>query len=557
MSSGTQLTREQLDQLLQASKEPSSRDALILPQLDAIYNTASTLVIQVRCGTENSEQICDDLIQALRVLRNACAAGEATCTTLLELGVVPLLADTIDAVGVGAAALNWTLPAVVSQLLANLSNGSEACAAAVWRHLFLTHFTTLAHIDSCPSQEATSLTILTCCQVVQGAVEAVVGPQGAPILTAMMHANATRFPSREECNHTLSLLLGYVVFKCDSLFPLLASLSSSGEEVVEISEINEGKCENIIESLKFVAAHSLLLQELAVEAQDAPLLLVERKNSKSISEDKEDDITVTVEEEESIIDGSMACLLALLRHLAARKNKDSSGEGTGGGGKNNLEDDVLAGEHQLLQNTLHLIRDIAARDDDGHGLTKSSTSTKSSSSPSSSSLTPSLVHSLLASGLVSTLLSMLKALGPIINPRRNEPLPQTAAETAPLLTEKAKFFTSQQPYQGYRSDILAAIANLAHKRPRVQAAVSACGGVELVLSQCQVDETSPLAREWALWAVRNLCEGSEDARTAIQELKACAALDSEELQKAGVKVTLDESTGKLIVGKREEHDALP
>ena len=126
------------------------------------------------------------------------------------------------------------------------------------------------------------------------------------------------------------------------------------------------------------------------------------------------------------------------------------------------------------------------------------------------------------------------------------------AELAPALTHESANYVMRQPYEGYRSDLLAVLANAAHKRPAVQAAMQSCGGVELVLAQCQVDDKSPLAREWALWAVRNLCEGSEAARNAITELKAVAALDSEELQKAGVKVTLDEVSGKLKVERREE-----
>ncbi|KAG7671075.1 hypothetical protein Ndes2526B_g01149 [Nannochloris sp. 'desiccata'] len=549
MSPDVQISHYQLDQLLQASKEPSSRDALILPELDAIYNTASALLDQVRFGNENSEQICDDFIQALRVLRNTCAAGETICTSLLQLGIVTLLADTIDALGAGAASLNWTLPAVVAQLLANLSNGSSECAAAVWRQLFPSQLIILSHIDSCSTQEATSLTILTCCQGVEGALEAVVGPQGASILTALMHANTTRFAARQECNHTLSLLLGHVVFSCDCLLSLLVSLSSSGEEFGKVSREAGWKLEDVA-NLKFVASHSMLLQELAAEAQDVPLIdvpLIE-KNDDCCDNNNGCHTLDRIEQ----TDGSMACLLALLNHLARNREICGGSVNTADAGLVSQEaaegqnDDPLAGEHQLLQDTLHLIRDIAARDDDGQGLISSTSAT--SPSPSRSCL---LVDSLLASGLVTTLISMLKALGPITNPRRNESS-QIIAELAPSLTDQATLFTSQQLYQGYRSDILSVIANAAHKRPVVQAAVSACGGVELVLAQCQVDEQSPLAREWALWAVRNLCEGSEEARNAIQELKACAAVDSEELQKAGVKVTLDEKNGKLIVGKRDE-----
>ena len=60
-----------------------------------------------------------------------------------------------------------------------------------------------------------------------------------------------------------------------------------------------------------------------------------------------------------------------------------------------------------------------------------------------------------------------------------------------------------------------------------------------------------MSREWGLWAVRNVCEGSDVAREALSSLKAVAATDNEELQKAGLKVSLDESSGKLKVEKRD------
>jgi hypothetical protein len=37
--------------------------------------------------------------------------------------------------------------------------------------------------------------------------------------------------------------------------------------------------------------------------------------------------------------------------------------------------------------------------------------------------------------------------------------------------------------------------------------------------QCALDDTAPLAREWALWAVRNLCVGSERARATASALQ--------------------------------------
>ena len=39
-----------------------------------------------------------------------------------------------------------------------------------------------------------------------------------------------------------------------------------------------------------------------------------------------------------------------------------------------------------------------------------------------------------------------------------------------------------------------------------------CGAVELLLAQCQIDEHSPLAREWALWATSSLLTKSPEAK---------------------------------------------
>lgn len=98
--------------------------------------------------------------------------------------------------------------------------------------------------------------------------------------------------------------------------------------------------------------------------------------------------------------------------------------------------------------------------------------------------------------------------------------------------------------------LVAVLANLSHRRPAVQQQVVSLQAEPLVLAQCQVDFASPMAREWGLWAVRNLCEGSDEARAALNELKACAAQDNEELERAGVKVTLDEESGKVKVERR-------
>jgi hypothetical protein len=129
--------------------------------------------------------------------------------------------------------------------------------------------------------------------------------------------------------------------------------------------------------------------------------------------------------------------------------------------------------------------------------------------------------------------------------------------------------------------------------------------------QCQLDDSSPLAKEWGLWAIRNLCAGgavvvqepckrhqpalqqtyllsstclgyavflclpelqkcthvpgsdgwpffvgccagSEAARTQIAALKPVAAVESPELSALGMRMEWDSSTGRMKVVRTEQ-----
>ena len=75
--------------------------------------------------------------------------------------------------------------------------------------------------------------------------------------------------------------------------------------------------------------------------------------------------------------------------------------------------------------------------------------------------------------------------------------------------------------------------------------------LRLVQIIMQVDDDSPLVREWALWAVRNLCEGDEGAREAIAALSATDVVQDAALQEAGVSLQLDASTGRPRALRRQ------
>lgn len=69
--------------------------------------------------------------------------------------------------------------------------------------------------------------------------------------------------------------------------------------------------------------------------------------------------------------------------------------------------------------------------------------------------------------------------------------------------------------------------------------------------QClQVDEDSLLSREWALWGMRNLCEGNEAIQQDLAQLKAQSLVDNQELEQAGIQLQIDHVTGKVRVVSR-------
>jgi hypothetical protein len=92
-----------------------------------------------------------------------------------------------------------------------------------------------------------------------------------------------------------------------------------------------------------------------------------------------------------------------------------------------------------------------------------------------------------------------------------------------------------------------------------------------LLQHCATDFENPLAREWALLTVRNLCEENDVARQRIEDLKPqqvvrlsgessdpngekseADLLQEEAFRKAGLTVTLNPSTGKLTVERQED-----
>jgi ataxin-10 len=83
--------------------------------------------------------------------------------------------------------------------------------------------------------------------------------------------------------------------------------------------------------------------------------------------------------------------------------------------------------------------------------------------------------------------------------------------------------------------------------------------MELLLASCTLDDASPLAREWALWGVRNMCQGNAAVQQHVSELQAVAHVHSPELARMGMQLELDSLTHKLKLVRRpgQEPQLLP
>lgn len=192
---------------------------------------------------------------------------------------------------------------------------------------------------------------------------------------------------------------------------------------------------------------------------------------------------------------------------------------------------------------------VVSRDDQGRALVMLA-------ADGSAATSSNCVDQLYTLGLVHLLLDMLKQLGP--PPKRQKQDPSTGQQErqdASLGTAAQQH--QQQAYAGYRADLIAVLSNFLCEDKSMQVDVMAAGGVEVLLNNCNLDDTAPLAREWALWSIRNMCQGNEDVQGYIAQFQAVEAVQSEELERMGMELQLDNMTNKLKLVKKpgQQHEA--
>lgn len=73
----------------------------------------------------------------------------------------------------------------------------------------------------------------------------------------------------------------------------------------------------------------------------------------------------------------------------------------------------------------------------------------------------------------------------------------------------------------------------------------------------QVDDISPMVREWALWGIRNLCEGNEAVQQAIVDLQPLSPVLSPDLHSMGITVEMDAANGKVSIVRQAQTGMCP
>lgn len=190
---------------------------------------------------------------------------------------------------------------------------------------------------------------------------------------------------------------------------------------------------------------------------------------------------------------------------------------------------------------------------DNEGTTRTTTSSTSAAAAAGLAAAAQQLASL---GVAEQLLAMLKHLGP--PPKAKQQQEQPPSHPQQPQHQQPQYQAPQQhqqPYTGCRADVVAVLSNLVYNQKTIQDTVMAAGGIELLLSNCVVDEASPLAREYALWAIRNMCEGNEAVQQYVSQFQAVEAVQSPELDRMGMQVELDGLTHKLKLVKKKGQES--
>ncbi|XP_033647947.1 ataxin-10-like isoform X1 [Asterias rubens] len=99
------------------------------------------------------------------------------------------------------------------------------------------------------------------------------------------------------------------------------------------------------------------------------------------------------------------------------------------------------------------------------------------------------------------------------------------------------------PVFGFKRDLVRLIGNMCHNHKANQNKVRELHGIPVILEQSNIDSTNPFISQWAIFAIRNLCDGNPDNQAVVAEMTNKGVVNNDTLQQYGFQAEMRE--GKM------------
>ncbi|ERN13167.1 hypothetical protein AMTRI_Chr11g93510 [Amborella trichopoda] len=458
------------------------------------------------------------LVSSLKVLRNLCAGEPMNQDSFIDHQGPHFLSVTMNSLDfMSPQALDIIM--VGLQILGNVGLAGERHKVAIWGELFPKGFEKFAEVESSKLCGPLCMIIYNCCRDNDHRLKELCGVSGLPLMAGIIRSIVSDGIEEE----WPQWLLSYICFESPYFPQLFWGLSSC-------SFPNGSK--EIMSKDHFSDMQAWLLTVL-LDIMD------EQRNQLSIC---------------------MEFALSLLQ-IVKRVGRSMDSLST-----NTLDCPVGSGASPTLPSgssvinilgySISILRELCALEDHHNKHSeKLSLPTKEAQEMRGSSIVDSLVNS----GLIQLMLGFLRDLEPPAIIKRAQAQSRNDKPNEDHENENASLTSTEEgesggasviapknkcPYKGFRRDIVAIIGNCTYHRKHVQDEIGREKGVLLMMQQCVVDEDNPYLREWGIWAIRNLMEGNLDNQREASELELLGSVDTPEISQLGLKVQVDQKSGR-------------
>ncbi|KAK0488904.1 spinocerebellar ataxia type 10 protein domain-containing protein [Armillaria novae-zelandiae] len=126
--------------------------------------------------------------------------------------------------------------------------------------------------------------------------------------------------------------------------------------------------------------------------------------------------------------------------------------------------------------------------------------------------------------LAESLIELLRLLDRFL-PRINfgKPVQNQSGSNGPVTTPLSN--VSDTGFFYLKRDLVRLLGILCHEQKAVQDRVRQCGGIEVVMNLCVIDERNPYLREHAIFTLHNLLKGNSENQAIVQEIQPTGQWD--------------------------------